>query len=140
VEYLYIIGLGLLLAIVIAWNMEVMVWVAFVLAMIIEPVASMMLPQIEQLHWIVTIFYVWVWFLLIARLSLGKVEPTPLKIPSPFIFFFVFLFCGALGSAYALNFSEAISAGKGYFQAWVIPFVFYFLLRQERSYWHRFSR
>ena len=132
-DYLYIIGLGLLLAIVAALNTVAMVWIAFALAMIVEPIASMLFPEIGRLHWIVTIFYVWVWLILIARLALGKIERTPKKIPLPFLFFFVFLFCGALGSAYVYDFSEAIAGGKGYFQAWVIPFVFYFVLKQEKT-------
>ncbi len=132
-EFAYVIGLGLLIAFAIAWNVNAMVWAAFIVALLGEPIASMILPNVQKLDYAVTMLFFWIWLIVIVRIIIGKVEALTIGPPKPIVLFLLFLFSAALGSSYATEFAQAIVGAKGYFQAWAIPFVFYFLIQSERS-------
>ncbi|QVL50298.1 MAG: hypothetical protein KFB96_07640 [Thiocapsa sp.] len=132
-EFVYIIGFGLLVAFAIAWNLNAMVGAAFALALLVEPIASMIFPKLQKLDYAVTMLFFWIWLIVIARIIIGKVEAVAIRPPKPIALFLLFLFSAALGSAYAMQFAQALVGAKGYFQAWAIPFIFYFLLKDERS-------
>ncbi len=132
-DYLYIIGAGLMIGIMIAFFVDGALWVALILSFLALPLAETMWPSFRQSHWAVTMFYFWMWMIVVFRILIGKVRyPIP-KLPSTFWFLMVFAFCGALGSAYARNYIEAVAAGKEYFQAWVLLPLFFLLIRRDST-------
>lgn len=130
-EYLYIVGAGLLVGMLVAFSVEAVIWIAFALALLFVPFASTISPSLTQAHWVATMFYFWLWVIVGFRLFLGKVvSPLP-PVPMTLWMLMLFAFTGALGSMYGRAFVEVIAAGKDYFQAWVIPLLFFLLLRRE---------
>lgn len=132
-EFVYVIGVGLLIAFAIAWNVNAMVWAAFLVALLVEPIASMVAPGVRKIDYAVTMLFFWLWLIVIARIALGKAEGLTVSLPIPVLLFLLFMFSAALGSAYTMDFAESLVGAKGYFQVWVIPFIFYFLIQDERS-------
>lgn len=132
-EYLYVIGAGLLVGTLVAMRSESIPWIAFALAFFIAPLASMFPPPLDKVHWGLTMFYLWAWLVVGVRTLLGKVQRKPYPVPLPVVFLFAFVFCAALGSAYSLRPLEIAAAGRYYFQEWAVVFVILLLVGEEKK-------
>lgn len=132
-EYLYVIGAGLLVGALVAARIHLIPWIVFGAAFFIGPWSPMFPPPLDKAHWALTMLYLWIWLILAVRTSLGKVERSLFPVPLPLNFFFLFLFCAALGSAYSMQPAEIVAAGKYYFQEWAIPFLIFLLVGSEKT-------
>ncbi len=132
-DHLYIIAAGLLVGIIIAFFVDGVLWVAFVLTFLVVPLLEAMWPNFEQARWATSMFYFWMWMIVGFRVLVGKVRHPIPKLPSIIWFFLVFMFCAALGSVYARNFVEAVAAGRGYFGAWVIAPLLFLIIRRDST-------